>query len=735
MIYFTLTLEEAQKHEYDIIIVGTGIGGGVLAGDLFDSNIIVGEERAKHILVIEKGGLVFHSHCLNTSRPGLDGGRDQLNDAVFTRFRDNYTLSEDMTCEEKKDWRGGPVYCLGGRSSVWGLFSPRIHDANLRKYFPACVVNDLLKTYYRRAERLLEVNQPRTTPVHRELMERINMLSSLGELHSHWQWGSIASEFANTRNYHFSSGAYSTIDKLTEIAMNKPVTDGRPVEHKNFKILLETEVRSLIWDEENPNCVRGVNVRTANGREDQVFLKRGGRVVLCAGSAHTPAILLRSKVDLASMGGLHLTDHDIMGMVQTFSYRNPQARPFVGPMKLQSYIRTTGRHESSTLKNSSEVVLANMSIDSSSFLPRGLVPYDNLPKWIMVFVRPAELKVENTITLVSDEPQIKILRGDPPDNGTRDMLEAATAHARKAIQEVLNLEFNGEPPKEFGRVSLGGVAHELGTVPMKQAQEDGKPFCLTENLKLLGHKGVFVCDLSVFPFSPEVNPTLTLAALALRLSRETLLKRSLEVANEANNCNIRVVNHSGRLVKIVVGSCITLNSEDIPYPSPEELDSKDGTGHGFGAAKRTTQDDNSVRGPGDSRDSPTISLQQAACGSDFQIHKHGDNTVLLRPGDMYKAWKCTNSPVAVSVFRMTGETPEGPEFRSQAELIFAYPPKEAVVIANTSHSLSGSQHPHPMSHGMASAPFQNLPAASAGFNLSASWALTAQIQDEENKMW
>ena len=33
-----------------------------------------------------------------------------------------------------------------------------------------------------------------------------------------------------------------------------------------------------------------------------------------------------------------------------------------------------------------------------------------------------------------------------------------------------------------------------------------------------GNKNVSVCDLSVFPYSPAANPTLTLAALALRLS-------------------------------------------------------------------------------------------------------------------------------------------------------------------------------------------------------------------------
>ncbi|CAE6471100.1 unnamed protein product [Rhizoctonia solani] len=85
--FFTLTVEEAAKQppgkEYDIIIVGSGIGGGVLAHDLYDTNIKLGN-KAKRVLLLEKGGVVFHSHCLNTARPaGLANDRGQQNDTFF----------------------------------------------------------------------------------------------------------------------------------------------------------------------------------------------------------------------------------------------------------------------------------------------------------------------------------------------------------------------------------------------------------------------------------------------------------------------------------------------------------------------------------------------------------------------------------------------------------------------------------------------------------------------------
>jgi len=45
------------------------------------------------------------------------------------------------------------------------------------------------------------------------------------------------------------------------------------------------------------------------------------------------------------------------------------------------------------------------------------------------------------------------------------------------------------------------------------------------DLKLRGYDNLYVCDLSVFPTAPAANPSLTLAALAMRLSDH--LKREL----------------------------------------------------------------------------------------------------------------------------------------------------------------------------------------------------------------
>jgi choline dehydrogenase-like flavoprotein len=62
---------------------------------------------------------------------------------------------------------------------------------------------------------------------------------------------------------------------------------------------------------------------------------------------------------------------------------------------------------------------------------------------------------------------------------------------------------------------LGAVAHEVGTLRMGDAGNG----VVDSDLKFRAYDNLYACDNSVFPTSPAANPSLTLGALALRLSR------------------------------------------------------------------------------------------------------------------------------------------------------------------------------------------------------------------------
>lgn len=59
--------------------------------DLYETNQKLGLDAAKPILLLEKGGLVFHSHWLNTARQaGLKKHRSQHDNTFFLQFKEDY---------------------------------------------------------------------------------------------------------------------------------------------------------------------------------------------------------------------------------------------------------------------------------------------------------------------------------------------------------------------------------------------------------------------------------------------------------------------------------------------------------------------------------------------------------------------------------------------------------------------------------------------------------------------
>jgi choline dehydrogenase-like flavoprotein len=72
-------------------------------------------------------------------------------------------------------------------------------------------------------------------------------------------------------------------------------------------------------------------------------------------------------------------------------------------------------------------------------------------------------------------------------------------------------------------VGWGTVRHAAGSMRMPYRPSHNSPFnaqsAVDEDLRLMGGRSLYVCDMSVMPFSSAANPVRTLAALALRLSR------------------------------------------------------------------------------------------------------------------------------------------------------------------------------------------------------------------------
>ncbi|KAF7340703.1 FAD/NAD(P)-binding domain-containing protein [Mycena sanguinolenta] len=548
---------ESMAEPFDYVIVGSGIGGGVLATDLHEKNKRLGSSnsnftskaagasfsrvpsvggtgtvetsdgKAKRILVIERGGLLFNTHSLNVPRPSSRGTYGQMNDLFYNHFKVQFDMDE----ETAKIWKGRAVYCLGGRSTVWGLFSPRISDDTFRMHFPADVYHSLTNSFLQKAESAMFLSCPQTHSLHRAVIDKLNIRDPEARLPTtQWEWGRIASEFTDNKNFHFAKGAYSTVDRLLKAALDDPHGKGK------FKTLVNSPVDRLepapVRDQMTQ--VEHVVVKDSDGRAHKIKCKN---VILAAGAVESPAIVLRSiqaanrtLTDAFGPGFErdfgHITDHYIFYVALPFFYRNAANKDVLGGMNLQTDI-TFNQLDNTT-------VLANISLDASAFLPRRVVPDSELPQFIIAYILPSELQTNNSIELnKKNDPRIKVgYAKEPMLERKKKVLREFSVDVLNKLAAVLEIQFVKHEQAqaryipletvtvqdiELGEVGPGGVAHEMGSLPMPN--NSGDEGVLDSNLQMkYGWSNVYVCDLSVFPYSPAANPTLTLAALSLRLS-------------------------------------------------------------------------------------------------------------------------------------------------------------------------------------------------------------------------
>ena len=219
---------------FDCIIVGSGIGGGILAEELL-------KKGNKNILLIEKGEATFSTHVCNTARPSFARGRQDSpegNEIIYNKLK-----SRVQTAEDSEPYVGGPLHCLGGRSVVWGLWIPRADEKTLDDYFPAAVASDLKTKWFQEAFDLVTNNSQKDKIYPEGHIDIEQLSSSRAELteaikpfmleNRPVELGPVAIEFHSPAPYRFPQGAYSTAVPL----LNRIYARDR-----RLKVLLDTEV-------------------------------------------------------------------------------------------------------------------------------------------------------------------------------------------------------------------------------------------------------------------------------------------------------------------------------------------------------------------------------------------------------------------------------------------------------------------------------------------------------------
>ena len=515
---------------YDIIIIGSGAGGGTLLHRLAPSG--------KRILVLERGEYVPREPDNWSPR------------AVNVEGRYN-------TRETWRDSKGRPLhphtnYWVGGNTKFYGaaLFRMRREDFGELRHrdglSPAWPITyDELEPYYSEAERIYQVHGERGAdpteapasgpyphpPVSHE--PRIQQLhedfAALGLRPFHVPLGIMLDERNRRTSKCIRCGTCDGFPCLVQAKSDAQVCCVDPaLEHSNVTLLTGALVSRLETDASGREVARVVVER--NGVTETYS---GDIVVSACGAINSAALLLRSASDRHPGGlangsdvvGRHYMGH-INSVLMALS-RCPNPTVFQKTLALNDFyfgspewpwpmghISFVGKLDGVTLSAGAPAIAPGWTLD--------LMGKHSLDFWLTSEDLPDP---ENRVTLDRDGAIVLSYRPNNEEGHRRlitkleqlmQQQRACRVHGHDCHQGLFSRNlFIGQ------RIPLAGVAHQNGTV---RFGADPRTSALDRNCRAHEVENLYVVDGSFFPSSGAVNPALTIMANALRVG-DVILER------------------------------------------------------------------------------------------------------------------------------------------------------------------------------------------------------------------
>jgi hypothetical protein len=474
---------------YDVIVVGSGIGGGILADEVSDLGF--------RVLVLEAGGLLFPTHVANLPRRHrLD--RNQVIKHIWELWGDFQSKQYEKLANN--DYDGAYGFNLGGRSLFWGAFIPRMTSWEL-DFWGQDVKWALEDVYYQRAEDVLgRSTQPRTLYVRSILKFLRTTLPELNHMDA-----PVSARQNPVDSNTVASGVFSTADLLMESSLTGG-RDGRLQVNLNYMVEGVSETAS------------GVAVQARDLKTDEVRTYRAKFAVLAAGTLESARLALRSGLQPNALIGKGLTDHP----VHFSHFKIPRQSEFYDPFTSAKTLSQPREREGQVRPPYNILLEINADLNQGRYLDDNILDdlIESRGEWVLgeiVFLLNAELQEGNFLQIATGDQHAQISARRVP------VTEQQENELKALVNKLVVDGLGGEIIKQ-GLGTVGGVAHEVGTLRMERTkgryvdQYGVQAGVVNENLRFLGHQGIYACDLSVFPTSPAANPTLTLAALAIRLA-------------------------------------------------------------------------------------------------------------------------------------------------------------------------------------------------------------------------
>jgi choline dehydrogenase-like flavoprotein len=511
---------------YDVIIIGSGAGGGTLARNLAPSG--------KRILLLERGDWL-------TREP-----QNWLAQSVFVENR--YVSPETWYDAKGKPFQAQIHYFVGGSTKLYGaaLYRLRREDfGELRHHdgiSPAWPISyDELEPYYSQAEQLYQVHgargedptepdasapYPHPAVSHEPRIQQLSDdLAGAGYHPFHAPCGILLDE---------SNMAYSTCVRCPNCdgfpcplhaKSDAEVIGVRPaLEHPNVTLLRNARAVRLDTNEEGTAVTEVV---VEHDGETETFA--GDLVVVSCGAVNSAKLLLESASDKHPNGlangsdqvGRNFMFHDSQAVLALSREENPTV-----------YQKTLGLNDFYFGTDDFEYPLGNVQMVGKSQAPmfRGEKPVETrlAPRWSLE--RIARHAIDfwlSTEDLPKSDNRVTV---DAEGKLTLSYSETNAVPKKRLYDEVKSilgqLDMNpGHLVHRFAymknEIPVAGCAHQAGTC---RFGSDPATSVLNTDCRTHELDNLYVVDTSFFPSIGAVNPALTAMANALRVGHHLLAR-------------------------------------------------------------------------------------------------------------------------------------------------------------------------------------------------------------------
>ncbi len=274
--------------EADVAIVGSGSGGGVIAGVL--------AQQGLKVAVLEAGPYVNESDFLMLEVPAF----------------------------QKTYWRGGPQTsadlnftlmagaCLGGGSTINWTNCLRTTDLVRQEWADAGLTDVATAAFDEHLDAVA-----RRMSVNGDCSDQSPFFERLGDAADHLGWHTqIAQRNADPAKYSPETAGYIGFGDQTGSKQSTANTYLEDAFHAGASILVGTTVERVLVEDGRAAGVVGTWTDPASGRSAAVTV-RAPRVVVAAGSLESPAVLLRSGIGGPAVGQ-NLRLHPATAAVATY---------------------------------------------------------------------------------------------------------------------------------------------------------------------------------------------------------------------------------------------------------------------------------------------------------------------------------------------------------------------------------------------------------------------------------